>query len=173
MERKTKQAVVSDLGSRLKRANALFLAEYSGMRVAQITRLRRELENIGGEFKVAKNTLLKIAASGTDAEAILDQFAGPNAVICSYKDPVGIAKLLATLAKEMPLLKVKSGVLGKQKLGLEDIAKLATLPTKEVLIARLLGMMQAAPQRLVGVLAGNINKLMWTLSAIKSQKEAT
>ncbi len=172
MERKTKEVVVSELESRLKRANALFLAEYSGMKVAQITRLRRELENVGGEFKVAKNTLLKIAASGTPAEPIVDQFAGPNAVICSYKDPVGIAKLLAGLAKEMPFLKVKSGVLGKQKLGAEDIAKLATLPSKEVLIAKLLGLMQAAPQRLVGVLAGNMNKLMWTLSAIKSKKEA-
>ncbi len=172
MERKTKEAVVSELGSRLKRANALFLAEYSGMKVAQITRLRRELENVGGEFKVAKNTLLKIAASGTAAETIMDQFAGPNAVICSYKDPVGIAKLLAAIAKEMPFLKVKLGVLGKQKLGPEEIARLATLPSKEVLIAKLLGLMQAAPQRLVGVLAGNINKLVWTLSAIKSKKEA-
>jgi large subunit ribosomal protein L10 len=172
VERKTKQAVVSELESRLKRANALFLAEYSGMKVAQITRLRRELERVGGEFKVAKNTLLKIAADGTDAAAILDQFVGPNAVICSYKDPVGIAKLLAGLAKEMPLLKVKSGILGKQKLGLEDITRLSTLPSREVLLAKLLGLMQAPPQRMVGVLAANINKLVWTLSAIKSKKEA-
>ena len=81
MERKAKEKVVEELGDRLNRAGALFLAEYSGMSVAQISKLRRELDNVGGEFKVAKNTLLKIAAAGTQAEVLKDEFAGPNAVI--------------------------------------------------------------------------------------------
>lgn len=172
MERKTKQAVVSELETKLKRANALFLAEYSGMNVAQMTKLRRELQNAGGEFKVTKNTLLRIASRGTDAEAILDKFTGPNAVICSYKDPVGIAKVLSAISKEIPVLKVKSGVLGKQKLGPEDLVRLATLPSREVLVSKLMGLMQSGPQRLVGVLAANLNQLMWTLTAIKTKKEA-
>ena len=172
MERKTKQVVVSEIESRLKRANALFLAEYSGMNVAQMTRLRRELQQAGGELKVTKNTLLRLAASGTDAEAIRDQFTGPNAVICSYKDPVSIAKLLSSIAREIPFLKVKSGVLGKQRLGPDDLVRLAALPPREILLGRLLGLMQATPQRLVGVLAANLNRLVWTLNAIKSKKEA-
>ncbi len=173
MERKAKQVVVEELGSKLKRARALFLAEYSGMNVAQMTRLRRELQHSGAEFKVTKNTLLRLAATGTDAENIRDQFTGPNAVICSYSDPAAVAKLLSSLAKEMPFLKVKSGVFGRQRLGPDDLVRLASLPSKEVLLAKLLGLMQSSPQRLVGVLAANLNKLMWTLSAIKSQKEAT
>ena len=172
MQRKTKQVVVSEIESRLKRANALFLAEYSGMNVAQMTRLRRELQQAGGELKVTKNTLLRLAASGTDAEAIRDQFTGPNAVICSYKDPVSIAKLLSSIAREMPFLKVKSGVLGKQRLGPDDLVRLATLPAREMLLGKLLGLMQATPQRLVGVLVANLNRLVWTLNAIKSKKEA-
>ena len=172
MERKTKQGVVSELETKLKRAKALFLAEYSGMNVAQMTKLRRELQNAGGELKVTKNTLLRIASRGTDAEAILDKFTGPNALICSYKDPVGIAKVLAGISKEMPMLKVKSGVLGKQKLGPEDMARLAALPPREVLVAKLMGLVQSGPQRLVGVLAANLNRLMWTLTAIKTKKEA-
>ena len=67
MERKAKEKVVDELDDKLKRAGAMFLAEYSGMNVAQISKLRRELDNVGGEFKVAKNTLLKIAAAGTAA----------------------------------------------------------------------------------------------------------
>ena len=172
MERKTKQAVVSELESKLKRASALFLAEYSGMNVAQMTRLRRELKQAGAEFKVTKNTLLRLAASGTDADAIKDQFKGPNAVICSYKDPTGVAKLLSSIAREIPFLKVKSGVFGKQRLGPDDLVRLATLPSREVLLGRLLGLLQATPQRLVGTLAANLNRFVWTLSAIKSKKEA-
>ena len=158
---------------KLKRAGALFLAEYSGMNVAQISKLRRELDNVGGEFKVAKNTLLKIAATGTRQRRCKDQFAGPNAVIYSYKDPVGVAKVLTAIAKDVPKLKLKSGLLGKQRLSAPDIATLATIPPKEVLIGRLLGLMLGLPQRLVGALSGNLMQLMLTLNAIKSQKEGT
>jgi large subunit ribosomal protein L10 len=172
VERKTKQVVVSELGSKLKQATAVFLAEYSGMNVAQMTRLRRELQQTGAEFKVTKNTLLRLAASGTDAEAIQDQFTGPNAVICSYKDPVSVAKLLSSIVKEIPFLKVKSGVFGRQRLGPDDMVRLAALPSREMLLGKLLGLMQASPQRLVGVLAANLNRLVWTLNAIKTQKEA-
>ncbi len=172
MERKAKQKVMEELGAKLKQANALFLAEYSGMNVAQITRLRRELGNAGGEFKVVKNTLLGIAAEGTRAQALKDSFAGPNAIICSYRDPVSIAKVLGAVAKDMPRLKVKVGLLGQQRLGPDQITMLATLPSKEVLVGRLLGVMKGVPQRLVGVLSANISQLMLTLTAIKTQKEA-
>ncbi len=172
MERKAKQKVVEDLEEKLKRAGALFVAEYSGMNVAQVSRLRRELDNVGGEFKVTKNTLLKIASAGTQAEALQDQFTGPNAVIYSYKDPVGVAKVLAAMTKEMPKLKLKSGLLGKQRVGSQEILTLATIPPKDVLIGKLLGLMLGVPQRLVGVLSANLMQLMWTLNAIKKQKEA-
>jgi len=173
LERQAKEIVVEELGDRLSRAGALFLAEYSGMSVAQISKLRRELDNVGGEFKVAKNTLLKIAATGTPAEVLKDQFLGPNAIIYSYKDPVGVAKVLAAIAKDVPKLKLKTGLLGKQLLGASDITMLATIPPKEVLVSKLLGLMLGLPQRLVGALSGNLMQLMMTLNAIKSQKEGT
>ena len=173
MERKAKEKVVEELGDKLKRARALFLAEYSGMSVAQISKLRRELDNVGGEFKVAKNTLLKIASTGTQAAALSDQFAGPNAVIYSFKDPVGVAKVLTSTAKDVPKLKLKSGLLGSQKIGAPDIATLATIPPKEVLVGKLLGLMLGLPQRLVNVLTGNLTQLLLTLNAIKAQKEGT
>ncbi len=171
MERAKKKTVVAELADKLSRMNSMFLAEYSGLNVAQITRLRRELRNVGVEFSVVKNSLLKIASEGTKAEAIREKFAGPNAIVCIYKDPASAAKVLAGLAKDMPLLKLKAGFLGNQALGQEEILRLATLPSKEILIAKFMGLLQGTPQRLLYVLSGNVSKLMMTLNAIKMQKE--
>jgi large subunit ribosomal protein L10 len=173
LERKTKEKLVGELDDRLKRAGALFFAEYSGMNVAQISKLRRELDNVGGEFKVMKNTLFAIAARGKSAEALKDEFVGPNAVIYSYKDPVGVAKVLAATAKDMPKLKLKSGLLGTKRIKAQEILTLATLPPKGVLIGKLLGLLLSMPQRLVGALSGNLMQLLLTLNAIKAQKETT
>ena len=171
MERKAKEKVVDELDEKLKRAGAMFLAEYSGMNVAQISKLRRELGNVGGEFKVAKNTLLKIAAAGKRAEALKDEFTGPNAVICSYKDPVGVAKVLAAVSKDVPKLKLKAGLLGTQRIGPQEILTLATLPPKEVLVGKLLGLLLGLPQRLVGALSGSLMQLLLTLRALQAKKE--
>jgi large subunit ribosomal protein L10 len=84
---------------------------------------------------------------------------------------VSAAKILAGVSKEMPQLKLKAGFLGEQVITSEDILRLATLPSRDVLIAKFLGLMQSMPQRLVYVLSGNLNKLMITLNAIKTQKE--
>lgn len=171
MERRKKVKVVDELGGKLKDMRYMFLAEYSGMSVAQITKVRRELRNVDGEFSVIKNTLLRLASAGTKAEALKDQFRGPNAIVCAYKDPIGVAKVIAGFAKEMPQLKLKAGFLDDQVITAEEIVRLATLPPKEVLIGRLMGLLKGTPQRLVYVLSGNMTKLMGTLNAIKAQKE--
>ena len=164
---------MEELEGRLKRAGALFLAEYSGINVAQLSKLRRDIDNVGGEFKVVKNTLLSIASAGTAAEVLKDEFKGPNAVIYCYKDPVGVAKVLAGVTKDLPKLKLKAGLLGTKRIRAEEVATLATLPPKEVLVGKLLGVLLGMPQRLVGTLAGNLTQLMLTLNAIKTKKEAT
>ena len=171
MERAKKQKVVEELGVKLQQMNSMFLAEYSGLSVAQMTKLRKELRTVGVELNVVKNTLLSIASDGTRAQALKDKFFGPNAIVGIYKDPVGAAKILAGVAKEMPQLKLKAGFLGDQIITPEDILRLATLPPRDVLIAKFLGLLQGMPQRLVYVLSGNLNKLMITLNAIKTQKE--
>ena len=171
MERAKKQKVVDELGTKLRQMNSMFLAEYSGLTVAQMTKLRKELRTVGVEFNVVKNTLLSIASDGTRAQALKDRFSGPNAIVGIYKDPVSAAKILASVSKDMPQLKLKAGFLGDQVLAPEDIQRLATLPAREVLIAKFLGLLQGMPQRLVYVLSGNLNKLMITLNAIKTQKE--
>jgi large subunit ribosomal protein L10 len=171
LERTKKQKVVEELGAKLNRMNSMFIAEYSGLKVSQMTKLRKELRNVGVEFSVVKNTLLNIASEGTKAQALKDNFSGPNAIVCIYNDPVSAAKTITGFLKEMPQLKLKAGFLGEQVITPEDILKLATLPSREVLIARFLGLLQGIPQRFVFVLSGNLNKLMITLNAIKIKKE--
>ena len=171
MERQKKEKVVEELGSKLRELKYLFLAEYSGMTVAQITRLRRELRNVDTEFTVVKNSLLKIASKGTKAEVLQDKFDGPNAIISIYKDPIGAARVIAGIAKEVPSLKLKAGYLGERLITVEDILKLATLPSREQLLGKLVGVLKGQPARLVYALSGNLNKLVLVLNAIKNQKE--
>ena len=171
MERQKKEKVVEELGSKLRELKYLFLAEYSGMTVAQITRLRKELRNVDTEFTVIKNSLLKIAAKGTKAEQLQDKFEGPNAIISIYKDPISAARVVAGIAKEVPSLKLKAGYLGERPITAEDILKLATMPSREALLGRLVGVLKGQPARLVYALSGNLNKLVYVLDAIRIQKE--
>jgi large subunit ribosomal protein L10 len=171
LERQKKKKVVEELKAKLANLNAMFLAEYSGTNMTQMTKLRRELRNVDVEFNVVKNTLLKIASGGTKAEALQDKYTGPNAIICINKDPTSAAKVLSGLAKDVPYLKLKAGFLGDRVITPEEILRLATLPSKEVLVGRFLGLLQGMPQRLLYVLSGNMNKFMMTLNAIKIQKE--
>jgi len=171
LERQKKTEVVEELGSKLRELDCLFLADYSGMNVAQVTKLRRELRNVGTEFTVVKNTLLRIASKGTKAEALYDKFDGPNAIMCTNADPIGPAKVIAGLAKEMPNLKMKAGYIGTRTITAEDIQKLATLPSRDVLLGKLVGLLKGQPTRLVYALSGNLNKLMLVLNSIKAQKE--
>ncbi len=171
MERQKKEKVVEELGSKLNKLDYLFLAEYSGMTVAQITKLRRELRNVDTEFTVIKNSLLKIASKGTKAEALQDKFSGPNAIFSIYKDPIGAARVIAGTIKEVPSLKLKAGYLGERVITADDILKLATLPSREVLLGKLVGILKGQPSRLVYALSGNLNKLVLVLNSIKNQKE--
>ncbi len=159
------------MGSKLRDLEYLFLAEYSGMTVAQITRLRRELRAVGTEFTVIKNSLLRIASKGTKAEALQDKFDGPNAIISIGKDPVGAARVVAGVAKDIPSLKLKAGYLGTQVISAEEILRLATLPSREVLLSKLVGVLKGQPSRLVYALSGNLSKLVLVLNSIKTQKE--
>ena len=171
MERQKKEKVVEQLGSKLRELNNLFLTEYSGMTVAQITRLRRELRNVDTEFSVVKNSLLKIASKGTKAEMLQDKFQGPNAIVSINKDPIDAAKVIASIVKEVPSLKLKAGYLGDRLITADEILKLATLPSREQLLGKLVGILKGQPSRLVYALSGNLSKLVLVLNSIKNQKE--
>lgn len=171
MNKDNKHVVVEQMHDRLSRAKAVFLADFRGMNVGQATSLRNELRNASVEYKVCKNTLLDLAAKGTDVECITPYLAGPTAIAISYDDPVGAAKVLSKFIKDPKAnLVLKVGVLSGKLLDVKQIQALADLPSREVLIAKMLGSMQAPATNFVGVLAALPGSLVRVLDAIRAQK---
>ena len=167
-----KAQIVQDLQDKVNKAQIGILADFSGIKVGPMTVLRRQMKEAGGELTVAKNTLMRRAAGeGSLIAPIADELKGPNALVLGYEDPVNLAKFLVKFAQDLPLLKIKGGVIGGQTLTVQDVEALSKLPAREVLLAQLLGLLQAPPQALVNVLAGVIRNFLNVLVAIRDQKE--
>lgn len=171
MNKNSKQEQVAQMHDRLKRAKAVFLADFRGMNVDQATVLRNELRNASVEYKVFKNTLLGLAAKDTEHECLAPYLSGPTAIAISYDDPVSAAKVLNKFAKDPAgKFELKAGVLSGKILDVSQIQSLADLPSREVLIAKMLGSMQAPATNFVGVLAALPASLVRVLEAIRAQK---
>jgi large subunit ribosomal protein L10 len=167
-----KAQIVQDLEERVGKAQIGILADFSGIKVGPMTLLRRQVREAGGELRIAKNTLLRRAAGEQSLMApVAGDLKGPNALVLGYEDPVALARLLVKFAQDLPLLKIKGGVIGGQTLTAMDVDALSKLPAREVLLAQLLGLLQAPPQALVNVLAGVIRNFLNVLVAIRDEKE--
>uniref|UniRef100_A0A7C5ALZ2 Large ribosomal subunit protein uL10 n=1 Tax=Desulfobacca acetoxidans TaxID=60893 RepID=A0A7C5ALZ2_9BACT len=169
-----KERIVEEIKDKVSRAKIGILADFTGLNVEAMTQLRRQVKEAGGELKVAKNTLLRRAA-GTDS-LIADlsrNLAGPNALVLGYEDPVALAKILVKFAQDKPLLKIKAGVMPGQSLSPKEVEELSKLPSREVLLAQFLGVLQAVPQGLVLALSGVIRNFLNVLVAIRDQKEGS
>ena len=172
MNKQSKQEVVAEFAEKLKEAKAAFLADYRGLNVAQASDLRRRLHDAGVEYRVVKNTLLRLAAKDTHAACLDEQLVGPTAIALAKDDPVAPAKALVEFAKTHQVFELKAGVLDGQLLSVDDIKALSDLPSREELLAKMLGSMNAPVTNFVGVLAAVPRSLVQVLSAIKDQKEA-
>lgn len=171
MNKDNKQELVTEMHERLGRAKAVFLADFRGMDVGKATTLRNELRSASVEYKVFKNTLLERASQGTDMECLSPYLTGPTAIAISYDDPVGAAKVLSKFAKDpQGKFVLKVGVLSGKLLDVKQIQALAELPSREVLLAKMLGSMQAPATNFVGVLAALPGSLVRALDAIRAQK---
>ena len=173
MNKNSKQELVNEMHERLTRAKAVFLADFRGMNVGQATTLRNELRAASVEYKVFKNTLFDLAAKGTDVECVSPFLAGPTAIAISYDDPASAAKVLSKFATDpQGKFVLKAGALSGKLLDVKQIQALADLPSREVLIAKMLGSMQAPATNFVGVLAALPGALVRVLDAIREQKAA-
>jgi large subunit ribosomal protein L10 len=166
-----KAEIVQELQERIGRSQFNILADFTGLKVEEITRLRRQIQEAEGEMKVVKNTLLSRAV-GADSPLghLKPHFVGPNAVTFGYGDPVALAKVLIKFAQEKPKFKLKAGVLSGQVLTAPELEALSKLPDREVLLAQFLGVLQGVPTALVTVLAGVIRNLLNVLVALKDKK---
>lgn len=171
-QRQAKAAVVTELKNKLEASMLAVLTDYRGLNVAEITKLRQRLQEAGVEFRVVKNTLTGRAARELGLEGLEPYLEGPTAVAFSTTDPVAPAKILSETMRSSKTFKIKAGVLEGKVIGLNDIKALADLPSREQLLARLVGGFQAPLAGLVNVMSGNMRNLVYALEAIRKQKEA-
>lgn len=154
MRREEKVELVTELGDKLKAAKVTLLARYQGLTVAQTNRFRRELRSVGGECKVAKNTIAKRAVADTSYQGFERWLEGQTALVIGYEDPVAVAKVVAKWAEsEAEKFSIKGGVFEGEVLEPAGVVALSKIPSKEVLRAQLLGVLQAPAQKLVRLLA--------------------
>ncbi len=152
LNRNEKAAVVSDVSAQAARAQTLAMAEYRGMTVAHLDALRRQARDKGVYLHVLKNTLARRAVAGTPFEAGQQAMVGP--LIYSFsEDAVAAAKVLADFAKGNDKLVIKAGVYAGRALDVDGVKQLAAIPSREVLIAQVAGLLKSPIQRLAGVLA--------------------
>ena len=169
-----KQAMVADLKDIFVNAKGVVFTAYTGITVAQDTKLRRKFREAGVEYRVIKNTMAMIAAKETEKEGLLPTFEGATAMAFSKEDAVAPAKVLADFAKEEKLeaLQVKAGLVEGAVIDAAGVKALADLPPREVLVAQVLAGMQSPIVGFVNVLQGNIRNLVYALEAVRKQKEA-
>lgn len=165
-----KQSVVKGISETIKSAKSLILADYRGLTVQQDTELRNALRKAGVEYKVVKNTLTRFAAKENGLDGLDEFLNGPTAMAISVNDPVAPAKVLSEYAKKYDKLELKVGVVEGKIIDLMGIKALAELPSREVLIARVLGGLNAPITGFVTVLNANIKGLVVALNAIAEQK---
>lgn len=171
MERAEKDALVAMLQEKFQQAQVTLLASPVGLTVAEVTQLRRQLRAAGGEFKIAKNTLARLAVAATSYAPLGDMLEGPNALVFGYSDPVSVAKVLVKYAEENKKLTIRGGVLGGKTMPAEAVADLAKLPSREVLIGQLLGLLQASASQLLRTInepGARLVRLMDKLRAAKA-----
>ena len=172
-----KQAIVAELKEQLASAKSVVLTGYKGLTVAQDTELRRELREAGVSYHVVKNTMLRLAAKEAGVEGLDKHLEGTTAFAFSTEDAVAPAKVICGFIKKNKLedtevLTVKAGMVEGKVIGLDDIKALASLPSREELIAKLLGSMNAPISNTVNVLQGVIRNAVYVLDAVRAQKES-
>jgi large subunit ribosomal protein L10 len=170
--RAEKVAVVNEVRDRLQASDAAVLTEYRGLTVAALADLRRELAAAGGDYKIYKNTLVRLAVADGPQAPIRDLLTGPTAIAFVQGDVSAVAKALREFARSNPNLVVKGGMVGTGLLSAADMSILAELPSRETLLAQFAGALSAPLQQLAGLVQALPRNLAYGLSALIEQRQA-
>lgn len=169
MNRNEKRQVVAEFSKKVEGFQAVVLTHYRGLNVEQMNTLRRRFREEKIAYHVVKNTLMKRVASGTELEKLNDYFEGPTAIAISHGDPVSLAKILTDFVKTQPQLEIKVGLIQGKVSSPEEIKALATLPSRETLLAQILGGIQAPAQEVVSVITRGLQQVVGVLQARADQ----
>jgi len=174
MNRTQKTELATELKDKFSKAKVAIFADYKGLEAAQADDLRRQLRTHKVEVKVLKNNIARLVTKeggmGDQAKALMDSVVGPTLVAFAYGDPAAAAKVIHKFAQDNEALKLKDSLMGSKRIDASGVEALAKLPGREVLVAMLLGTMNAPARNFVGVLAAVPRSLVTVLAAIEKKK---
>jgi large subunit ribosomal protein L10 len=164
-----KALAIDEIAESLQRAQLAVLTDYRGLKVGDLQALRSTLRPFGAEFHIAKNTLTRIAADQVGIEGLEPILEGPLALLLAYDDVVGASKAITDFARTSRILTVKAGVLNSRVISAADVEALASMPSREVLLGKLLGMLASPMVRTVGVLSAPSRSLAYVMQGRADQ----
>lgn len=170
MPKAEKTQLVGELRQDIQKSNTLYLTDYRGLTVSEMAALRRDLRESGAEYKVVKNTLFKLASEGVANSHIGEVLEGPTAVAFVHDDPIPPAKTIVNFMEDHKTLSIKGGYMDGEFYDATQIIALSKVPPREVMLAQLVGGVQAPISNLVGALQGVISDLVYTLQAVGEKK---
>jgi large subunit ribosomal protein L10 len=168
----SKTETVESLKAAIAAQRGAVVAEHRGLKVSEMTALRKKLRGVGAEIRVVKNTLIRRAAEGTPFGGLSGHFTGPTAVAFSHGDPVALAKAMKEFAASTPKVTLRAGFVEGRVLTAKEVETLASVPSREVLLSRLVGGLASPITRLAQALSGPPRKLVYVLESIRKQKPA-
>lgn len=160
-----KAAQIEELADRLGRSQLTIIADYRGLSVSALQDFRARLRPLDSEFRVAKNTLTRIAAERVGIEGLEAQLEGPTAVLFAFGDVVAPAKAISEFARTSRILQVRAGVMNGQVVSAEDIEAISSLPPREELLGKLVGLLASPMARTVGVFSGPSRSMAYLVNA--------
>jgi large subunit ribosomal protein L10 len=168
-EQKEKEvAVLKDMFSRSKHVT---ITDHTGINVADMTQLRRNLRGAQSEFRISKNTFFRLAVKDTEFETLTEQFVGPTSIVFGYDDPMDSAKVINQSIKDIEKPKFKSYYFEGQILGFDALKRIAELPSQEVVIAQLILTVEAPASNLISVLDAAAMEFVGTLDALAESRK--
>jgi len=170
MLRVDKEKTVNELKEKLGKSKSLFLADFTGLKVSEISQLRRNFRENKAEFRVAKNTLFRLAAKQAGIDTILNYLDGPVGIVFGYDDPTVLAKLLHESIKKIEKPKIKIFLIEGKLYSGTEIRKLALIPPRDLLLAQIIANMNAPIANLIATLDGTIREFVATVDGIANAK---
>ena len=172
MPTEAKRATIEELRGEIAGSTAVIVSEYRGLKVSELAEIRRTLRKHDVSYRVAKNRLLRIAAADSHGEALSPLLVGPTAIAVGRGDESAAAKAVIDAVRPYRVVRITGAVLGGRRIDADAVTRLASLPPKPVLQARLAGAMQAPIATLAGLLAANIRNLGYALAQVRDQRAA-